>query len=163
MYRWCCGSNVHLSIYLYTIIYICNPVRSSCTARSFLGSILECGCDDGVLVLGHPHQCWLHRVVVLQRFPAAAKSKPSELSAAADGCMGKHSPAMAATSAAYSLPVSADEVVDEDADLQLCQAHPGAHPWPAPEPQEAVRLERFLRERTWHQHTLQSARFRRQA
>ena len=61
---------------------------------------------------------------------------------------------MAATSAAYSLPVSADEVVDEDADLQLCQAHPGAHPWPAPEPQETVRLERFLRERTWHQHTL---------
>lgn len=43
------------------------------------------------------------------------------------------------------LRVSADEVVDEDADLQLCQAHPGAHPRPAPEPQEAVRLERFLR------------------
>ena len=71
-----------------------------------------------------------------------------------DGWESSGQPWLLLAGAAYSLPVSADEVVDEDADLQLCQAHPGAHPWPAPEPQEAVRLERFLREISWHQHTL---------
>ena len=52
--------------------------------------------------------------------------------------------------------VSADEVVDEDADLEARQVHPGAHPRPAPEPQEAVGLERLLLGIGWKsQHTNQ--------
>lgn len=62
---------MHLSITIYIYILF----RLACPAHSFLGSILERGWDDGVLVLGHPHQRRLHRVVILQWLPAATTKR----------------------------------------------------------------------------------------
>lgn len=100
----------------------------------------ERGGEDGVLVLGHAHQRRLHRVVLLHGLPAAIREKKGTITISS---CSRERPALE-VGTPLDLLVSADEVVDEDADLELGEAHARAHPWPAAEPQEAVRLERAL-------------------
>lgn len=100
----------------------------------------ERGGEDGVLVLGHAHQRRLHRVVLLHGLPAAIREKKGTITISS---CSRERPALE-VGTPLDLLVSTDEVVDEDADLELGEAHARAHPWPAAEPQEAVRLERAL-------------------